>query len=704
MLQLLSPAGNTEAVIAAVQSGADIVYMGYGVSGARGEEMGFSPEQLRQALRYCRTRGCKSVFALGDLCSDTGLTKALDRAKFAAENGADALMVQDLGLIRVLRDALPELPLWGDVRMGVNSLDGALAAAALGLEYVVLSPELSLEQIRHIAENAPIKTIVFVHGQLCFAHAGQCHISALKDPAASNSCSQCGDTCRQRFSLGGRLDDYPMSMKDICLLDHIRALEAAGVACAAIEGHSRSAEFIAFSTELYALAIREKVLPTAEERAWLSEYFATNGLTDGYLTGDPETDMFGVLSKPNRDARRLFRQVRDGAEGYMKKERRRIPLKFFVWMEPGKPARFAVQDNRGRQAHYEGYVPIDLGGSGITQERLKDLLYRTGGTPYTCADVECRITPGLDYPTDAVEEARKALLKALADQSQEPKAPKLGPWPPKPEPKRPEGPAKFLFQIHRPEQLTEALAACEPDGLYVPAELIANHEPGLQFFRDRGCPIMAVMPRIAGDDELPEIEALLQAVKDQGITDILAGSFRYLRLARLYGLNIRGDSGLNATNAASLEQLRMAGFRSATVSFELSFQQIQAMVKPLDTEMIVYGRLPAMVSEQCIIRRSQGRCACSGVITLQDEEGRQYPVFKEFGCRNVIFDSSKVYMADKLARCQSAGLWGLRLLFSSESPRECVEVARQYKFTGLSRRDFRPNNIRRGLYEKGAIS
>ncbi len=703
MLQLLSPAGSTEAVIAAVQSGADIVYMGYGVSGGEREEMGFSPEQLRQALRYCRTRGCKSVLALGDLCSDTGLTKALARAKFAAENGVDAVMVQDLGLIRILRDALPGLPLWGDVRLGIHSLDGALAAAALGLEYIVLAPELSLEQIRYIAENAPIKTIVFVHGQLCFSHAGQCHISALNDPAASNSCGRCGDTCRRRFSLGGRLDDYPMSLKDICLLDHLRELEAAGVDCAAIEGHSRSPEFVAFATGVYALAIQEKVLPTAEERSWLSEYFATNGLTDGYFTADPEADMFGVLRKPSRDARRLFRQVRDGAEGYMKKERRRIPLSFFVQMEPGKPARFAVQDNRGRQAHYEGYVPIDLGGSGITQERLRDLLYRTGGTPYTCAEVQCRITPGLDYPTEAVEEARKALLKALSEQSQAPAEPATGAWPPKPEPKLPDGPPRLIFQIHRAEQLTEALAACEPDELYTPAELIAADDPGLAFFRARGCPIVAVMPRVAGDHELLDVESLLLAVKERGVTDILAGSFRYLRLARLHGLNLRGDSGLNATNAASLEQLRMAGFRSATVSFELSLAQIRAMTKPLDTEMIVYGRLPVMVSEQCIIRRSQGRCACGGVVTLQDEEGRQYPVLKEFGCRNVVFDSQKVYMADKLALCTDADLWGLRLLFSSESPRECVEVARQYKFTGLSRRNFRPNNIGRGLYEQGAI-
>lgn len=701
MLQLLSPAGSTEAVIAAVQSGADIIYMGYGVSGDGRGEMGFSPEQLRQAIRYCRARGCRTVLALGDLCTDEGLDRALGRAKFAAENGVDAVMVQDLGLVRLLRSALPELPVWGDVRMGVDSLDGALAAAGFGLEYVVLSPELSLEQIRSITQ-APIKTVVYVHGQLCFSHAGQCYMSALADRQASASCGRCADLCRRRFSLGGRMDDYPLSMKDICLLDHLQALEEAGVDCAAIEGHSRSPEFVSFATGIYARAIQEKVMPTQEEREWLSDYFATNGLTDGYFTAQENTDdMFGVIRRPDRDARRMYQVVR---KDYMNKERRRIPLKFFAVIQPGQPARFAAEDDRGNRATYEGFVPIDLGREGISEARVKELFYRTGGTPYTCAEVNCHIAERMDYADEAVEDARRALINEIAQKSREPGEPVFGTLPPAPENKQPEGPMKLIFQISRAEQLSEALACCEPDYLYVPAELIAAGEENLRFFRERGCRIVAVMPRVANEDEFPEIQQLMLAVKAQGVEEILAGSLRYLRRARMLGLCVRGDSGLNAANSSSLEQLRAAGLASATVSIELSAAQIRAMAKPLDTEMIVYGRLPVMISEQCIMRRSSGRCRCEGGALLQDEHGAQYYVMKEYGCRNVIFDSSKVYLADKQSQYADAGLWGARLLFTGESARECVEVARQYKFTGLSRRDWRPNNTSRGLYAKGALT
>ena len=699
MLELLSPAGSTEAVIAAVQSGADIIHIGYGVSGGGREEKGFSPEQLSQALRYCRVRGCRTLLSLSDLCSDDSLDRALQRACFAAEQGVDALLVQDLGLARALRSRLPEMPLWADVRVGTDSLDGALAAAALGFEYAFLSPELSLEEIRLIAEKAPIKTAVFVHGQLCFARPGQCYMNALGDDGGSAGCGRCGDLCRRRFSLGGRMDDYPLSMKDICLLDHLDALTEAGVTCAAIEGHSRSPEFVAYATGIYTRAIREHVLPTAEERSWLTEYFATNGLTDGYLTGEKQ-DMTGVMGEATRDARKMFAEVR---KGYMDRELRRIPLNFYVVMQPGEPAVFAAEDNRGNRAVYKGFVPIDLGRTGIGEARVRDLLYRTGGTPYFCAGVRCSLAPRMDYPEEAVEDARRELINRIAEAARQRPEPVLGPEPEAVENRPILDPPRLLCQISELAQLSEALAAAEPDGLYVPAELLLSGREALAPFRERGCPITAVMPRAVSDREMPALRELMTRLRDEGVTDILGGSLRYVRPARSLGLQLRGDYGLNVTNASALAWLKEAGLRSATVSFELSLARIRAMAKPLDTEMLVYGRMPVMLSDQCIVRRSAGRCACHQRVQLQDENGGLFPVMKESGCRNVIFDRRKIYLADRQDLYRDAGLWAVRLLFTSESARDCVEVTRRYKYPEEYRGEPRPNNTGRGLYPKGAI-
>ena len=162
-------------------------------------------------------------------------------------------------------------------------------------------------------------------------------------------------------------------------------------------------------------------------------------------------------------------------------------------------------------------------------------------------------------------------------------------------------------------------------------------------------------------------------------------------------MKVRGDFGLNAFNSQTLDVLCQAGFLSATASFELRLAQIKALAKPLDTEMIIYGRLPLMVSDQCVMRHSAGRCTCQTPGQLADRMGSIFPVVKEFGCRNVIYNAHKLYLADKKEDLYSAGLWGLRLMFTTESARECVEVARGH--LGLS--DYKPNVLTRGLYYRG---
>ena len=143
--------------------------------------------------------------------------------------------------------------------------------------------------------------------------------------------------------------------------------------------------------------------------------------------------------------------------------------------------------------------------------------------------------------------------------------------------------------------------------------------------------------------------------------------------------------------------LRTAGLQSVPASFELRIAQIRDLVKPLNTEMIMYGRMPAMVSEQCIIKNSAGRCACQTPGQLSDRMGSVCPVVHEYGCRNVIYNAHKLFLADKRQDYERAGLWGVRMMFTTESPRECVEVAKSY--AGVS--NYRPNGLTRGLYYRG---
>ena len=703
MLQLMSPAGSLEAVIAAVQSGCDIVYIGTALTEPEGGEDHFAPDQLARAFRYCRARGCRCVLSLGPLASDEGLDPLCRQAVFAAQNGADAIMVQDLGLGRVLRSLLPETPLWGDVRMGVSTRDGVLAAAALGFSRVTLAPELDLAQIRAICKNSPIETIVYAHGHLCFSRAGQCYMGAFSG-AVPEGGSWCADLCRQRFDLGGRLDDYPLSMKDLCLLDHVGELADADVTCVAIEGHDRSAEYVAFATNLYARRIGEHVAPTAQERQDLQTFFSPNGITDAYLTGDRQANVFAPPAdqtheqtfREKRDLQRIRAEIR---KKYINEERRRVPLTFYAVIQEGQSAAFAAEDARGNRAVVSGFEPVDLGRPGIPASRVRDILYRTAGTPYACREVHCRVDERLDYPEEAVESARKELIAEISALGREIAPPPVGEVPPLGEEKTQTAPPEIICQVTRAEQLSKELAYCEPDRLYVPLEIAAEGGPALDPFRTVGVPMAAVLPRAVNESEMDSVWALAERAREQGFTELVGGSLGYVRMARELGMGLRGDYGLNAANSRALEALAQARLLSATVSPELSMKQIEALTKPLDTEMIVYGRMPVMVSERCIIRASAERCACGKPVMMYDRNGEPYPVLKEFGCRNVIFDKTKIFLADRPERYGSAGLWAVRLLFSAESARECVQVLQRYKGRG----GYEPNGIGRGLYGKGML-
>ena len=197
MIELLSPAGSPEAVIAAVQNGADAVYLGMGDFNARRGAKNFTDEEFEKAMRYCRIRGCKVYVTLNTLVNDREMEAAVENARLASAMGADGLIVQDLGLVSAIRRTLPDIPLHASTQMSLHNLAGVEAAAEMGLTRAVLARELSLEQIKFITKHASIETEVFVHGALCFCHSGQCYMSSLIGRRSGNR-GMCAQPCRMQ--------------------------------------------------------------------------------------------------------------------------------------------------------------------------------------------------------------------------------------------------------------------------------------------------------------------------------------------------------------------------------------------------------------------------------------------------------------------------------------------------------------------------
>lgn len=693
MLELLSPAGSPEAVLAAVQNGADAVYMGFGGFNARRGAKNFTDDEFDTAVRYCRARGCKVYVTLNTLVSDREIDEAVKLACHASEIGADAILVQDLGLARVLKCVVPDMPLHASTQMSIHNLAGVEAAAEMGITRAVLARELNIAQIIYIAQKAPIEVEVFVHGALCFCHSGQCYMSSLIGRRSGNR-GACAQPCRLQYSLGGRMDDYPLSLKDSCLVNRLEQLEKAGVACVKIEGRMKRPEYSAIVTGIYSRAIKEKKQPTELEMQQLEAAFSRQGFTEGYYTGKRGKEMFGIRGEPDKEANKLYTAAR---KEYANAELRRVPIRFYSIIKAGQESRFAVEDEDGHKVLKNGPVPQIAQTQALTESAVRDQLYKTGGTPYICSDVSSILDEGLFLPAAAINEIRRSLLELLTEERKKPPVRRIGKLPPSPKPINVLGGPKRIFQVTGADQLTKRLADFSPDYIYVPLEILVNNPEAVIPFAENGAKPVAVLPRIITDDQLTEVQRMLQRAHTMGIEQVLVGNMGQIKPAKLLGFEVRGDFGLNVYNSDTLQVLNAAGFISATASFEQRLSQIRDMHKPINTELIVYGRLPVMVSDQCIIKNSAGHCNCDNPSFLCDRTGQAFPVIKEFGCRNVIYNAHKLFLADKREDLDKCGVWAHRLLFTNESAEECVRVAERF----AEQSDYTPNGITRGLYYRG---
>ncbi|MDR1156830.1 MAG: U32 family peptidase [Oscillospiraceae bacterium] len=693
-MEILAPAGGPACVTAAVQNGADAIYLGYGDFHARQGAAGFSAEELRAALAYCRVRGVRVYAALNTLLTDRELPRAAALTRELYEVGVDALLVQDLGVLRVVKRVAPDLPVHASTQMSVHNLEGVRQAHALGCDRVVLARELTREQIAHIAAHSPIEVEVFVHGALCFAYSGQCYMSAAIGARSGNR-GECAGPCRLPYGMNLRAsDEYPLSLKDLSLVDHMEELARLGVACAKIEGRLRRPEYVALASRVLSEALCGR-RPSPGDRAALESVFSRQGFTDGYYTGRLGPGMFGVHrpAPPDRQ-NKLYARLRADCESTG--ERQRVPVRFACLLTPARPAMLGVEDDDGHTVAVEGPVPDAALSRAVPEAVVNTQLYKTGGTPYRCAEARTRVEGALSLPLSAINDMRREALDRLTALRARPPARLGGVWKPGPAALPRRTPPTLTVQVSRAEQVTPDLLALSPALLYAPLAALAEAEiwKKLEFFVAAGLSVAAVLPRIIVDDEWPAVGALLERAAARGVRAVLAGNLGHVAPARERGFAVRGDFGLNVFNTQTLRTWKQAGLRSAALSFELNLAQVRDLSHSMDTELIVYGRLPLMVTAQCLMKDRAGRCACENRLELVDRTGARFPVLRETRCRSVLCNARKLFLADKRADWQSLGLWGARLLFTTENPRECVRVAERY----LGRGTYEPNDFTRGLY------
>ena len=699
----MAPAGGQEALIAAVQSGADAVYMGFGAFNARRSARNFSDGEFRAAVSYCHLRGVKVYLTLNTLVTDRELPALAEAARTASESGVDAILVQDWGVLATLRKIIPDVPLHASTQMSLHTLSGVEEAARLGMTRAVLARELSRGEIAEICQKSPIEIETFVHGALCMCYSGQCEMSAVIGRRSGNR-GACAQPCRLPYGFSGRADGHPLSLKDASLAPFVPELEDMGVACLKIEGRMKRPEYVAAVTEIYARFLREHRGPTKDEQKKLALAFSRGGFTEGYYRGVRGREMFGTRPENARWPEDWFSELR---ARYEKENSRLVPLEFTCAIRAEKPMCLTVKDADGHAVSVTGAVPEAARSRAIAAEEVEARLRKTGGTAFSVKHCSVELDGGLAVSAGALNALRReALAQMEARRTAVPERRVFGFTPPETVKNSADKPL-LTVSLHSPEQLSEELIALSPARVYIPVELLPQLELAPYLGRTE---FFAVLPRICRTQDEPVLRALLGDAARKGVTGVSLGNLGHLPLVRGLDCKLHGGWPLNLYNSAALDFWKEQGLSSACVSFELRDAQIRDLSKCISCEAIVYGRLPLMITENCLNANAFG-CryfkerpvsapadgACASAPELTDRRGERFPVLRAWGCRSEIENGKMLYLADKPGDWQSLGLRYACLRFTTESAEECVRILRAYQGEQVEA----PEQITRGLFYRG---
>lgn len=696
LTEVLAPAGSWETLRAAISGGADAVYFGGRSFNARRSAANFDDDELVRAVSYCHERGVKAYITFNTTVFEKELAACLDFIAVICRSGADAVLVQDLGLARLIRQAAPGLPLHASTQMSVHDPAGVKELEKMGFKRVVLARELSREEIREIADNTEMELEVFVHGALCMSMSGQCYFSAMLGGRSGNR-GMCAQTCRLPFTAPGGTG-HDLSLRDLSLCDYVNELRSLGVCSLKIEGRMKRPEYVAAASAAYKLAVTEGRCPP-EQTEELKNVFSRSGFTQGYYLGERGSDMFGARGREDvlasQGALKTIRARYDG------REYRRVPVDFYFAAKAGEPCSLRAADNDGNTAEAQGMTSEKALNRAIDENFVADKLGKTGGTYYYISSVNCELGNGLSLPAAEINSLRRQTLAELSQMRARPRPidysrPELAGT----ERRNDNKPQALRLRINNMNQLTPEALAFGAELIFVPLGEAAADTGKIRSLKSGGAKIGVELPRaIFGSRAEKRVLDDLAAVKAAGLSDALCGNLGALALAGEAGFTLHGAFGLNIANSAALAELEELGVKSSVLSFEESFANVRDLAARTDIPMglIAYGRLPVMLVRCCPIKNGAGHvCGPDCASSITDRLGIEFPVRCRGGASE-IFNSRPLWLCDRKAELKNSGADFAMLYFTTETPAQENCVLDAWKRGLPAQGDFT-----RGLYRNGA--
>jgi len=746
-IELLAPAGSYEAFIAAVENGADAVYLGGNLFNARASATNFSDSELEKVICYAHLRNVKVYITLNILINDKEFEQAVDFAKRVYEMGADAFIVQDLGLAFALRQVIPNINLHLSTQATVYNELAIETVDNLNFERIVLARELSLSQIEKICESTNKEIEVFVHGAMCICYSGQCRFSSLIGERSGNR-GKCAQPCRLPYTLikNDKIvsQSYSLSPKDMCGLEQLPELIKMGVASLKIEGRMKNPEYVAEVTRVYRKYIDEyydkkQVVVNDKDKQELAQVFNRGNFTTGYLLKNEGPNLmartrskhWGIYLGEVTDyiAKRKLVKIKldndlamnDGIEilnkelsgnivTYIAKEKtqireakkgeevwigdisgniekgqkvykitskklneelkesfngkfyKKVQIEAKIQIKENKKIKLQIKENDNVVEVESEFIPVAAINKPIDEETIEKNLSKLGNTPFILAKCEIDLDDNLLVPVSVINDLRRQAVEKLEQIKS--KVDVIKDY------------NKLNVKLSQNEVANKKVSAYlynsndlagleEADRVYVPIEKYN------QLINVKNQEIIPYVKTITLNNEFSKYN----------FDKVLIGNISHIK--EFEGKEIYADNSLNVFNSYTCEYLKQLGVKGVNLSFELNLEQLKNIKADLETEVVVYGYLPLMISEHCVIGSEIAKCINCGLCEkddyyLQDRTNRTFRILTDRqNCRNIILNAKKIFAPEVVEELKNIEYF--RAYFLDETPEERGEIIRLIK-------------------------
>lgn len=681
--ELLAPAGNLEILKGVIESGADAVYVGGSMFGARAYANNFTEEELLEAIDFAHLRGVKVYLTVNTLIKNSELSKLYDYLLVYYKRGLDAVIVQDIGVVKAIHEYFPSMEIHTSTQMTVTGADGVRFLSQFGVTRVVMAREVSLAEMKRIHEETGMELEAFVHGALCYSYSGQCLFSSILGGRSGNR-GRCAQPCRLPYTVEGKKDEYILSLKDMCGIKALDKLHDAGVYSLKIEGRMKQLEYACGVVKYYRSYIDSMKPVTDADYDRIKALGNRCGFTDRYYFDHNGSDMVTYV-KPNF--------VSNAAEP--SPEKRKLSIEGELVLREGEPGSLTVK--RGDVTYKASIEPVSAAlKAPLDKKAAIDRINKTGDTDFEFSHIKAQIGENVFVPNGALNKLRRDAISGLCD--------------------------KLLKKYYRndaryadissmcelPEHVVKSDAAHDEaindytticscmtrtqldtligydcfDVFYLDFDMYDRKTLIQQFADDvksltkRNKKVYLMLPTIFRADSSDYFVSIAKELDKVSFEGFVVKNYEELYLTEnlFTGKKVILDHNMYTFNDVSKSAFFEHGVSGDTVPLELNSREIMHR-NNIGSQMIVYGYYPLMTTANCVHKNTKGCDKKQKLIYLKDRYNKSFAVCNNCKeCYNTIYNSLPTMLIKNISKLKEAGIRSFRYSFTIETPKQIKAV------------------------------